>query len=151
MIAAIVLAAGESSRFGQPKQLLLLGRVLANVRAAGLDDVIVVLGAHAEEVRRQVRFEDERIVVNPDFAAGMSTSIQAGLRALREGTEAVMIVLGDQPYVAPATMRLLRDRFRPPTLVPTCNGRRGYPVVIGAALFPELMALRGDTGFRTIA
>src|SRR5204863_2216344 len=95
-----VLAAGESSRFGRPKQLLLLERVLANVRAADVDDVVVVLGAHAEEVRRQVPFGSERVVLNPDYAQAMSTSIQAGLRALRDGTEAAMIVLADQPDVA---------------------------------------------------
>jgi molybdenum cofactor cytidylyltransferase len=154
VIAAVVLAAGESTRFGQPKQLLLLDRVLQNVRAAQLDDVVVVLGAHAEEIRHEIRFERERIVVNADYAHGMSTSLQAGLRALPTAADAALIVLGDQPYVTATTMRRLADEFlrtRPPALVPTYRGRRGNPVVIGAPLFPEIMQLRGDTGFRAIA
>lgn len=154
MIAAIVLAAGESSRFGSPKQLLLLARVLENVRGAGLDEVIVVLGAHSEEIRRQVRFAGERVVINPRYTEGMSTSIQCGLRALPGGAEAAMIVLGDQPYVTAETMARLAAEFRrarPAALAPSFRGRRGNPVVIAAALFPELMELRGDAGFRAIA
>lgn len=154
VIAAVVLAAGESKRFGGTKQLLLLDRVLENVRAAKLDVVVVVLGAHAEEVRRAVGLAGERVVVNDDFAQGMSTSIQAGLRALTAEVDAAMIVLGDQPAVAPATMDLLIDEYRrarPPAAVPTVDGVRGNPVIIARALFGELMELRGDVGFRAIA
>jgi molybdenum cofactor cytidylyltransferase len=154
VIAAVILAAGESKRFGETKQLLLLDRVLENVRAARLDDVVVVLGAHAEEIRSAVRFESERVVVNDDYALGMSTSIQAGLRALPAEAEAAMIVLGDQPFVAPATMHLLIDEYRraqPSAVVPTVDGVRGNPAIIARALFGELMELRGDAGFRAIA
>jgi molybdenum cofactor cytidylyltransferase len=154
MIAAIVLAAGESKRFGQPKQLLLLDRVLENVREARLDDVIVVLGAHAAEVLRDVDLQGTRIVINENYGDGMSSSIQAGLRALHHGAEAAMIILGDQPYVRSGTMKLLVNEFRrvrPDALVPVHDGKRGNPVIIAAALFPALMELRGDTGFRAIA
>lgn len=154
MIAALILAAGESKRFGEVKQLLLLDRVLENVRAAKLDAVVVVLGAHAEEIRRAVGFAGERVVVNDHYAQGMSTSIQAGLRALPEEAEAAMIVLGDQPLVAPATMDLLIDEYRrarPSAVVPTVDGVRGNPVIIARPLFSELMELRGDVGFRAIA
>ncbi len=153
MIAAIVLAAGESRRFGGIKQLVLLDRVLANVRRVKFDDVVVVLGAHAEEVRARVAFTRERVVINPDYARGMSTSIQAGLRALPETAEAAMIVLGDQPSVAPETMgRLIGEyrRSRPIAVVPAFNGRRGNPVLVDKALFDEMMRMEGDVGFRPI-
>ncbi len=154
MIAAIVLAAGESKRFGQPKQLLLLDRVLENVRGAKFDEVIVVLGAHATDVLREVDLRGARLVINDNFADGMSTSLQAGLRATREGTEAAMIVLGDQPYIRSSTLDLLIDEFRrvrPDALVPVHRGQRGNPVIIAASTFPAAMELRGDVGFRAIA
>ena len=159
MISAIVLAAGESTRFGRCKQLVPLGdktmleRVIDNVLQSDARDLVVILGAHAEEIRRRIDLSGKRVVVNPEYARGMSTSIQAGLRALPEAAEAAMIVLGDQPYVAPATMNLLIDEYRrtrAPAVVPTFNGRRGNPVVIDRALFGEMMEIRGDVGFRAI-
>lgn len=159
MISAIVLAAGQATRFGRCKQLVfvdgkaLLDRVLDNLRASKIDDIVVVLGAHAEEIRRQISFEGVRVVMNPDFADGMSTSIQAGLRALPESAEAAMIVLADQPFVTPRTLDLLIDeysRVRPMGLVPTYNNVRGNPAIVSRALFGEMMNLRGDTGARAI-
>lgn len=159
MIAAIVLAAGQATRFGRCKQLMplagkpLLQHVLDHLRASKIDDVIVVLGAYAAEIREGVRFERERVVFNADFAQGMSTSIQAGLRALAGETEAAMIVLADQPHVASQTFDALADayrRLRTPLVVPTYAGKRGNPVVVDRALFAEMMELRGDVGFRAV-
>ncbi|MBV9496639.1 MAG: nucleotidyltransferase family protein [Acidobacteria bacterium] len=159
MIAAIVLAAGQATRFGRCKQLMplagkpLLQHVLDNLRQSKIEDVVVVLGAHAEEIREGIRFERERVVFNADFAQGMSTSIQAGLRALSEGTEATMIVLADQPYVNAQTFDALIDAYRQlrtPIVVPTYGGKRGNPVVVDRSLFAEMMELRGDVGFRAL-
>jgi len=159
MIAAIVLAAGQAVRFGRCKQLIRLGdkmlleHVLANVNASTVNDTIVVLGAHAEEIRRRVKFADERIVLNPDYAEGMSTSIHAGLRALEPATDAAMIVLADQPFVTPQTLNLLVDVYRDrksAAVIPTYRGKRGHPVIVDKSLFAEMLALRGDAGFRTI-
>ncbi len=159
MISAIVLAAGESTRFGRCKQLVPLGgktlleHVIDNVAQSDAGDLVVVLGAHAEEIRRRIDLSGKRVVVNSDYARGMSTSIQAGLRALSDAAEAAMIVLGDQPFVAPATMnRLIAEyrRTRAAAVVPTYHGGRGNPVIIDRALFGEMMDVRGDVGFRAI-
>src|SRR5260370_22325874 len=88
MISAILLAAGQATRFGQCKQLVpidgkpLLQHALDNLRASNVDHVVVVLGANAEEIREQIRFDNEQVVLNPDYAGGISTSIQTGLKAL---------------------------------------------------------------------
>jgi molybdenum cofactor cytidylyltransferase len=159
MISAIILAAGQALRFGQSKQLMRLGdkpllaHVLDNVNASRVDDVIVILGAYADDIRSQIHFGRARVIPNPDFAEGMSTSIRAGLRALPEGTEAAMIVLADQPFVAPGTLDSLIDeykRLRPAVVIPTYTGLRGNPVVIDKRLFPEMMGLHGDVGCRAI-
>ena len=97
MISAIVLAAGQATRFGQCKQLIRLGEkallqhVLDNLAQSKIDEVVVVLGARADEIREQIQFGKARVLLNPDYANGMSTSIQAGLRAIN--AEAAMIVL----------------------------------------------------------
>ena len=159
MISAIVLAAGQAARFGQCKQLMQLGdktlveHVLDTVNASAVDDIVVVLGAHAEEIRRRVKFRRERIVINPEYAVGMSTSIHAGLRALQPATDAAIIMLADQPFVSPQTVDRLADEYRkrkPPAVVPTYHGARGNPVLVDKSLFPEMLALQGDVGFRAI-
>src|SRR4029077_7500559 len=92
-----------------------------------------------------------RTVLNPDYANGMSTSIQAGLRAI--DAEAAMIVLADQPFIAARTFDALIDEYRrvkPSILIPTFNGLRGNPVIVDRSLFAEMMEIRGDIGFRSI-
>ncbi len=159
MISAIVLAAGQATRFGQCKQLVRIGgkalleRALDNLRTSKIDDIVVVLGANAEEIRQQISLEGVRVVMNPYYAEGMSTSIQAGLRALPETAEAAMIVLADQPFVTPRTLDLLVDEYsraRPGILVPAYDGVRGNPVIVSRALFGEMMDIRGDIGCRAV-
>lgn len=154
MIPAIVLAAGEARRFGSAKQLALidgapvLEHVLRNLRRF---PVIVVLGAYADEIRSRVRFENERIVVNPDYARGMSTSIRAGLRALPAGAPAALMVLGDQPFVKPETYERIAAAYRPPNaVVPVYKGVRGNPVVVDRRYFADMMGIEGDMGFRAV-
>jgi molybdenum cofactor cytidylyltransferase len=159
MIWAILLAAGQATRFGRCKQLMpiggqpLLAHVLGTLRRSRVDEIVVVLGAYADEIRRQVDFEGARVVLNPDYAAGMSTSIQAGLRALAPTADAAMIVLADQPLVTTATLDMLIGEYRrtgAQVILPTYNGFRGNPVVVDRTLFPEMMEIRGDTGCRAI-
>src|SRR6266849_686177 len=157
MISAIVLAAGEAKRFGECKQLAridgkpLLQHTLDNLAASRIDDIVVVLGANADAIRKQINFGNARVVFNPDYANGMSTSIHAGLRAI--DAEAAMIVLADQPFVRPETLNVLIDEHRrthAKAVVPTYNGFRGNPVIVDRSLFDEMMTIRGDIGCRAI-
>ncbi len=158
-VSAIVLAAGQATRFGRCKQLALIGdkpllqHTLDHIGQSKVNDIVVVLGAHADEIRQKIRFGKQRVVFNPDYADGMSTSLHAGLRALHPSTTAAIIVLGDQPFVAATTIDALIDeyhRVRPSVVVPTYNGFRGNPVLVDASLFPEMMQIRGDIGCRAI-
>ena len=158
MIAAIVLAAGASTRMGRQKLTLPMegGRSLARVSveqvlAAGLDDVIVVLGREAEAVARSLQGLPVRTVINPHYAEGQSTSLRAGLDALRPMTTAAVIALGDQPLPDPTVIRRLVATFRAagrPIVVPVYRDGRGNPVLFAAAIFDELRAVQGDQGGR---
>ncbi|HEX7419897.1 MAG TPA: NTP transferase domain-containing protein [Thermoanaerobaculia bacterium] len=157
MISAIILAAGQATRFGSSKQLApidgkpLLQHVLDNLAQSKIDDVVVVLGANADEIRKLIRFGRARVVMNPEFADGMSTSIHAALRAI--DADAAMIVLADQPFVSSRTIDALIDEVRrtgAKVMIPTFNGFRGNPVVIDRSLFAEMMEIRGDVGCRSI-
>jgi molybdenum cofactor cytidylyltransferase len=160
MIAAIVLAAGTSSRMARQKLLLpmadgrpLVRMAVEQVLAAGLDDAVVVLGRDAEAVARALATLPIRTVVNPRYAEGQSTSLRAGLDALRPGTEAAVIALGDQPLPDPAVIRRLVATFRTagrPIVVPVYRDGRGNPVLFAPALFDELRAVTGDQGGRGV-
>ncbi|MEF3273292.1 MAG: nucleotidyltransferase family protein [Chloroflexus sp.] len=159
-IAGLLLAAGQSSRMGQPKQLLiwqgqpLVARIAQQALASQLVDLTVVVGAHEEQVREALRELPLTIVTNPDYRAGLGTSLAAGLRALPSERDAAMILLVDQPLI---TTRLINElvaayRTRPDAaaLIPVYQGQRGNPVIIAAALFAELQTLRNDTGARAV-
>src|SRR5918994_6265325 len=107
-ISGLILGAGASQRFGPPKQLLpfrdttMLGWVVHQAqRAAGLDEVVVVLGRAADEIRERVDFGAARVVENPVFTEGCASSYRAGLAALDSHADAIMIILGDQPEITP--------------------------------------------------
>ncbi len=159
MIAAVVLAAGLATRMGRPKQILkldgvtMLERVLWTLREASLDKVVVVLGAHAAEVRRAVKFEGEKVIVNRAYRRGMSTSLRAGLGAVEKDADAVMVVLGDQPLVTPATVDAIIQCYRKTRaaiVVPVHRGVRGNPVLLDRSLFPEIEKIRGDVGAKSV-
>jgi molybdenum cofactor cytidylyltransferase len=158
-LAAIVLAAGSSTRMGQTKQLLrlnestLLASVLQTIRAAQIPEIVIVLGHNADEIRRSLDAQTARIVLNPNHAAGLSSSLQAGLAALAPATDAAFIALADQPYVRAETYTAVGDaytRTRAPIVIPTHNGKRGNPVLLARSIFPELMKLEGDVGARAV-
>lgn len=158
MIAAVVLAAGTSSRMGVPKQTLeyqgraVLALVVENLLESPVDRVLVVLGYMAEEVAVVLTGFPVKLVVNSLYAAGQATSVRAGLKALGGTAEAVLFALGDQPLVKPQTVGLIIERYRVSggIVAPYYRGERGNPVLFGCSFFPEIEALEGDAGAREI-
>ena len=162
-LAAIVLAAGSSRRFGVENKLAapldgqpMLARVRDLVRAAGISPVRLVLGHEADAMAAiWGNFaEGEAAVANPEYAQGMATSLRAGLAALPESMGGALILLADMPRVKPATLAALakaagRDA-EAIAFVPTFNGRWGNPVLVRRALFPALMGQGGDRGARAL-
>lgn len=167
-VAAIILAAGRSTRMGQAKQLLrlgsttILGRTIENVRRSAVGEIVLVLGSNAGAVRRQIPIgEDVRVVVNREYAQGMASSLRAGLAALFLGedtqVDAALVVLADQPFVRPETLDQLANahrrsnaEFKAQIVIPTYKGLRGNPVLLDHSVFSEVMALEGDIGCRAI-
>ncbi len=160
MIAGLVLAAGESSRMGQDKALLLyhgrtfLETIVATMRETGIARIAVVLGHHAKEIERQVELSGVEVVVNRDYRCGQTSSLQAGLRALNSpDLEALLLCLVDHPAVRAATVEKLIETFQashPPVVIPTFQNQRGHPVLIGSALFGELLSLGPEEGANTV-
>jgi len=130
VVAAVVLAAGASTRFGSPKQRRLLGEVLGRVRAArSIDEIVVVLGAHEVET-------DARIVPCADWERGPGASLRCGLDALGPEVGAAAVVLADGPDLAPAAVDRLVEAWRAgrgEVLAASYGGVRGHPVVLGRA------------------
>ncbi len=167
-ISGIILAAGGSTRMGQPKLLLplegvpLIQYVIDHAVASCLDEVVVVLGERPDEVRAAVRVntgDRVRFVVNAEHQQGISTSVRAGLAALDGRSEAAAILLGDEPRVAPALIDRVVSAFRANSALlvrPVYRGSDGdvvpgHPLVIGRDAWAETQRLRGDRGLRALA
>src|SRR5438093_282427 len=130
MNVAIILAAGESRRMGEPKQLLpFAGKAMLQcvIDAFNVDETLAVLGYRADEIEKKIH--GARIVRNPNYARGMLSSVQAGLRALPAATKLVLLALADQPRLQSATVRKLINKFSRGILVPSYNGRQGHPLL----------------------
>jgi molybdenum cofactor cytidylyltransferase len=158
-VAALVLAAGRSTRMGGPNKLLaeLGGKPLVRIAAeAALASqarpVVVVTGHQRERVEAALEGLPVRFVHNPDFANGLSTSLKAGINALPDDIGGAVVCLGDMPQVSGALIDRLAQALDPETgaliAVPTFEGKRGNPVLWSRRFFPELAALEGDVGAR---
>lgn len=142
-IAGIILAAGAASRMGQPKLLLpwrgeaLICHAARTALAARLAPVIVVTGSGAVEMSAALQGLKVDVVHNPDWQTGQSTSVRAGLRALPKQTQAVIFLLGDQPYISPELLQALVKTYaktRPVILAPFVGEKRTNPVLFDRSI-----------------
>jgi molybdenum cofactor cytidylyltransferase len=158
-VGALVLAAGRSTRMGGPNKLLaeIGGKPLARIvteqaLASRAAPVIVVTGHERTKVEAALAGLRVRFVHNPDYAAGLSTSLKAGLAALPPEIDGTIVCLGDMPQVTASLIDRMLDSFDPArgalVVVPTIEGKRGNPVVWSRRFFPDLMTLEGDVGAR---
>lgn len=158
-IGALVLAAGRSSRMGAANKLLaevdgkpMVVCAVDTALASRARPVVVVVGHDADRVRTAVGSRPVTIVENPDYAAGMSTSLQRGLAAFGPEVDGVLVCLADMPRVTAATLDRLIAAFNPvegrAICLPTWNGKRGNPVLWARRFFPEMAAIHGDVGAR---
>jgi molybdenum cofactor cytidylyltransferase len=156
-IAALILAAGRSTRYGGANKLLedLNGAPIVRhaVRAAlqsRARPVVVVTGHQGEQVSAALAGLDVRLVANPDYVQGLSTSLKAGVAALPADVDGVLVCLGDMPRITADHLDRLISAFAPKEsrsiAVPVHNGKRGNPVLFGRSLFAEILEAEGDTG-----
>jgi len=160
--AAIVLAAGPSTRLGRPKQLVtidgesMLARSIRVAFESGVDAVFVVLGAHAAELQPQLADTRATPILNPDWQHGMSSSLHAGLTAALANAptlDSVLLLTCDQPAVTGfhlLRLHLLAEESPARIAASTYAGTVGVPAVFPRACFDELLALTGDSGARSV-
>lgn len=159
MISAILLAAGESRRMGEFKQLLpFQGKTFVeccvdNLLASGVDEIIVVTGHREAEIRQALAKRKIKFAFNADYRAGMSSSIQCGAQSLDEKTNAILIALADQPQISSGIISKViaaYEKERPLLLVPRYANRRGHPIILDAKLREEILTLDPSQGLRQV-
>jgi molybdenum cofactor cytidylyltransferase len=160
-VAGVILAAGRSTRMVPRNKLLeeiggrpVIARVADTALASGARPIVVVTGFEAGRIAEALRGLDVLSVHNPDFAAGLSTSLRAGLAALPAKSDGALVLLGDMPFVEAGDVEALIVAFaakdRNSICVPVRHGRIGNPVLWGRAYFPEMMRLSGDAGAKRL-
>ena len=168
MLAAVILAAGESRRMGQPKALIpfpekpaaqdsqaktFLEHLIQVTRHSRVGALRVVVGAHEGEIRAAVKLGADELVVNQDWRRGQLSSLQAAIRSLPADIEGMVLCLVDHPLISTeiiATLIAAFDRAKTKIVIPAFHGRRGHPVIFPRTLFAELLAAPEDLGARAV-
>ena len=166
MLAALILAAGESRRMGSPKATLpfptgeatpgkvtFLDHLVSVVQRPRVGLMRVVLGASAETIQKRVHLKPDWIVHNPDWARGQLSSIQAGIRSLPEATDGILLCPVDTPLISSALVDQLVKRFYEtgkPIVLTVHRAKRGHPVIFSRALFGELLGAPLDQGAKAV-
>jgi len=158
-ISVILLAAGESRRMGKAKLLLPFGdgtvleNTIDNLLKSSVDEVIVVLGANAPETKKVIADKAVKIIINPDYRQGMSTSLICGLKQVSHRAQRIMIALSDQPLIDEKTYNKLVQQslnLDSGIVVPTHKSKRGNPIIFDIFYKEELLQLEGDVGGRDL-
>jgi molybdenum cofactor cytidylyltransferase len=163
LTAGIILAAGASTRFGEPKQLLrlkdkcLLEWVLDAALKSELNRIVLVLGYAHQRILQALGEKSQHskllVAINPQYEKGQSLSLQTGLSKVKGDYPAVMFLLGDQPMLNTATINVLLERFwadEKDICVPIYQGKRKTPVIFKRRFYTQLMSIKGDIGARQL-
>jgi molybdenum cofactor cytidylyltransferase len=161
MISAVILSAGESSRMGRPKALLpidgqtFIEKIVGALKVAPIGKVIVILGHHAEEMRRRIEHLPVEILVNTDYKLGQLSSLQVAVRRLEPETDCdgMLVHLVDHPYIDSKLVDIMIERFYASgklIVVPRYGAKRGHPVIFARKLFGELLAAPMDQGAKAV-
>lgn len=158
MIAAIVLAGGQSRRMGSPKLLLkhqgqtLLRQAIHKAQSVA-DEVFVVVGAYADLYSREAERAGARIIINSEWSEGLASSVRAGIAALDPAITSALIVLADQPFVTQEHLQtLIKTHFKTDAALvfSSYEGIRGAPTLVSSRLFPQVATLKGDRGLQAL-
>ncbi|MBN1755422.1 nucleotidyltransferase family protein [bacterium] len=159
MITGIILAAGESKRMGTPKPLLdyrgktFLDHAIDMLKAAGLAEIIVVLGAQADQIRKQAVLNNAQVVLNLEYQKGQLSSLQKGLERVSEQAAGILVTLVDHPLVKLTTYQGLIAKFNENEghiILPNYLGKHGHPLIIPRLYFNEIMQAPLDIGLRYV-
>ena len=158
-IAAVILAAGMSTRMGIVKQLLpwkngtMLGSTIDLYTKSEVDKIIVVVGYCAAEIIKTLKDKPVKWVINEEYETGMASSLRAGIKALQEEERICLIGLGDTPLLQVSTIKDIiktHRKYGNKVVAPYYRGKKGHPILITSELYAELLNVQGDVGARTV-